>query len=54
MSCKNFFWRNFLGAHTVQMVPKYIWMLHFMDMDISPYILKFKFFFKNTYSTMIA
>ena len=25
-----------------------------MNMDISPYILKFKFFYKNTYSTMTA
>ena len=25
-----------------------------MNIDVSPYILKFKFFFKNTFSTMTA
>ena len=28
---KNFVWHIFLGAHTVQMVPKYIWMWHCMN-----------------------
>ena len=28
--CENFFGCIFLGTHTIQMVPKYIWMRHWL------------------------
>ena len=28
------FWKHFLGIHTVQMVPKYIWMQHCNNLSV--------------------